>query len=278
MIKLFADSGSSIKQEEKEALGVELLPLKILLGEREYTDGVDLSDETFYHALIEEKLFPKTSLPSLGETEERVREVLEEGHEVIILCISSGISGTYHTISTLFADEARVRVIDTKTAVGGMRILAQEIRKHEAEGLDAVAARVEQLIPRLRVLAVPQTLEYLHRGGRLSRSARVIGSLLQIKPLISLDPSDGKVKVLGNARGLKRAMAAVADYLREEKCDLDYPIVPSYTYDRKNLEALISVTDPQYRAVMSDFDHLTPAIACHWGPGAFGYIFVSGKA
>lgn len=278
MLRLLVDSGSSIKQDEKEMYGVDILPLKILLGGKEYLDGVDLSMDTFYHALIDEKQFPKTSLPSIGDTEDLVKQYLENGDEIIILTISSGISGTYNTFRMHFADEPRVRVIDTKTAVGGVRILIREINQMREKSLDVIEEKVQALIKRLRVIAIPETLEYLHRGGRLSRSAWAIGSVLQLKPLISLDSASGGVKVLGKERGKRRAMQKLVDCLKEFRCDPNYPIVPSYTYGRENLDALIAMTDRKYHAQMIEYDHLDPAIACHWGPNAFGYIFVSEEA
>lgn len=277
MIRILVDSGSSIKQYEKDTYGVEILPLKILLGNREYADGVDLPMNVFYHALIEEKQFPKTSLPSLGEAEELVRRFLDAGDEVLILSISSGISGTYNTFRLLFADEPRVRVIDTKTAVGGIRILVREANKMLDRSLDEIEAALLALIPRIKVIAIPETLEYLCRGGRLSRSAWAIGSVLQLKPLIMLDSADGSVKVLAKERGKRRAMQRLIAYLDEFACDPSYPIVPSYTYGKENLDALIAMTDQRYHAQMIEYDDLDPAIACHWGPNAFGYIFVSKK-
>ena len=94
MIKVFVDSGSSIKQHEKELYNVEILPLKILLNGKEYLDGIDLSMDIFYKELIDNKQFPKTSLPSLEETEKRVLDYVNKGDDVIILTISSDISGT----------------------------------------------------------------------------------------------------------------------------------------------------------------------------------------
>ena len=277
MIKLFVDSGSSIKQDEKAKYDVEILPLKIMLGDKEYLDGVDLSMEEFYHYLIDEKLFPKTSLPSLENADKLVKECLDNGDEVIILSFSSGLSGTYGAMKSLFADEPRVRVIDTKTAVGGIRILVDEVNKYRDQSLDFVEGKVMDLIPRIKVVAIPDTLDYLLKGGRLSRSAWVVGSILQLKPLISLDNETGKVKVIGKAFGKKRAMQSLAEYLKEFDCDENYAIVPSYTYGKSNLDMLISMTDPKYIPQMSECDNLDPGVACHWGPNAFGYIFVAKK-
>lgn len=171
MLRIFVDSGSSIKQEEKAHYGVEILPLHITLGDKEYKDGIDLTMDVFYRALIEEKLFPKTSLPSLGDAEALVNHYTKMGDDVVILPISSGISGTYNTLKMLFEENPKVRVIDTKSAVGGIRILVEEINRHREESLDQIEQRLLSLIPRIRVCAIPETLDYLHRGGRLSSAA-----------------------------------------------------------------------------------------------------------
>lgn len=274
MLKIFVDSGSSIKQYEKDLYGVDILPLRIHLGGRDYDDGIDLSHTDFYHALIDLGEFPKTSIPSLGEAQARVEACLEAGDEVLIITISSGISGTFDTLRMLFADSPSVVVVDSKTAVGGIRILVQEANKYRHLPVREVAERLNALIPRIRVIAIPETLDYLYRGGRLSRSGRIVGNLLQVKPLISLDSTDGGVKILRKVRGIKPAMQTLADCLTEMGCDPTYSIVPSYTYRTSNLEQLIALTPETYHAQMTDFDDLDPAIACHWGPNAFGYIFV----
>lgn len=273
MLRVIVDSGSSIKQEEKEKYGVDILPLKILLGDKEYYDGIDLPMDFFYDKLINEGLFPKTSLPGLGFVEKRVMQYVEQGDDVIILPISSGISGTYNTLRMLFDDERKVRVIDTRVAVGGIRILVEEVNKYRGESLDAIELKIKHLIPRIRIVAIPETLEYLHRGGRLSKAAYVAGSLAQIKPLIGFD-EEGHVKVVGKGIGIRRAMQMLVKRLDEEGCDTNYSIVPSYTYSDRNLKELIRMTDEKYHAAMTEFDNLDPAIACHWGPNAFGYIFV----
>ena len=271
MLRIFVDSGSSIKQNEKSQYNVEIIPLKILLGDREYHDGIDLSMDFFYSQLIDEGIFPKTSLPSLDETEKKIMKYVEQGDEVLILPISSGISGTYNTFRIMFEDQPKVRVIDTKVAVGGVRILVEEANKYRDKGLDYIQKKLNQLIPRIRVAAIPETLEYLHRGGRLSKAAYVAGSMAQVKPLITFE--NGSVKVLTKAIGLKRAMLTLVKLL-ETECDPAYSIVPSYTYSNKNLLDLIKMTDRKFVGSMIHQDNLDPAIACHWGPNAFGYIFV----
>ncbi|MDI9540748.1 MAG: DegV family protein [Bacillota bacterium] len=275
MIRVFVDSGSSIKQDEKEKYNVEILPLKILLGDKEYLDGVDLTMEDFYHALIEEKQFPKTSLPNMIEAKERVMEYVNQGDDVIVIPLSKGISSTYSTLYMLFQDEEKVHVIDCKTVVGGVRLIVEEINRHRNQPIEVVLQKIEDILPKIRVLAIPNTLEYLYRGGRLSKAAYVAGNAMQLKPFIAIDNEDGGVKMVNKVLGRKKALKILANYLETENCDISYPIVPSYTYDPSNLDELISLTKDKYKEVMIEYDNLDPAIACHWGPGAFGYIFVS---
>lgn len=269
MIKLFVDSSSSIKMEEREEYCVEMLPLQILLDDKEYLDGENLSMDVFYKSLIEDKVFPKTSLPNLDQAKERIESCVKEGYDVLVLTISSGISGTYNALRMLFNGNEKVRVVDSKTAVGGIKLLVLEAKKYLNESLDFVEEKINALIPRIKILAVPETLEYLHRGGRLSKSGFVVGTVLQIKPIIELRHTVG---VAGKAIGLRHAMKFILNAL--EKCDVNYPIVPSYTYSTKNLEELMARTNEKYLSVMTDKDNIDPAVAAHWGPNAFGYIFI----
>lgn len=269
MIKIFVDSGSSIKKEEQNKYNVEVLPLKILLGNEEYLDGENLSMENFYNKLIKEGVFPKTSLPCMDSAIERVSKYVEQGFDVIIITISSGISGTHNAFKMLFKDNPKVRVIDSLTAVGGIKILVKEANNYLNHSLDEVEQKLNLLAKRIIALAVPETLDYLRKGGRLSNAGWAIGTLLKIKPIIELKNT---VKVAGRSIGINGAMKYLITAL--ENCDTNYPIVPSYTYNEKNLNELISKTPSEYIDVMIDKDNLSPAIACHWGPNAFGYIFV----
>lgn len=276
MIKIFVDSASSIKQDEKEQYGVEILPMQITLGDKHYTDGVDITIDMFYDALINDKIFPMTSMPSLGEAEEKVHHYTDNGDDVIIITLSSALSGAYHTLSMLFEDNEKVRVIDSKTAIGGIKILVKEASKYLDAPLDEAVEKIESLIPRIKIVAVPDTLEYLHKGGRLSKSSFAVGSVLKIKPIITVD-KEGKAVVYGKALGHKKAVSAICDSLETLECDMNYPIVPTYTYNKSNLDELVSMTDEKYKESMIDYDNAACVIGCHWGPNAFGYAFV-GKA
>lgn len=273
MLRLFVDSGSSIKPEEREKYNVEIIPLRYMMGDEDYLDGVNQSLDDFYKLLIEEKQFPKTSLPDLVEVQRRVDEYVEQGDDVMIVTISSKISGWHNAIKNVFANYAKVRVVDSLSAVGGVRLIVNEINKHRDESLDQLVARVNKLVPKIRIYAIPEKLTWLLRGGRLTKKEWMIGSLLNVKPVISI--VNGTVTAVAKKLGIKHAMKFITTALDEQHCDPEHEIIPSYTYNKGNIEKLMAMTDSKYKKQMTCYDNLCPTIACHWGPNAFGYIFVS---
>lgn len=273
MLRVIVDSCSSIKQTEKEKYNVDIVPLRYMLGDKEYLDDVDITIDEFYKELISKKLFPKTSLPNLEDVKELVEKYNKNGDDVLILTLSSKLSGTFSAINQMFEGNSKVKVIDSLSCVGGMRIIVEEINRHRDESLDELEKRINNLIPKIRILAIPETLNYLLKGGRLSRKEWLLGTILNIKPVITV--IDGGVKVKDKKIGLVKAMQYLANSLTKLNCDEKYPIVPVYTHNRDNLEKLIAMTDDKYKLQMTDYDNVDPVVACHWGPNAFGYVFVS---
>ncbi len=273
MLKLYVDSGSSIKQDEAKKYGINIIPLKLLLGDKEYLDdGKELSMDEFYHHLVDLNEFPKTSLPNLYQYEELINKDTEDGNDVIILTISSSISSTYNSFKILFEDNKKVKVIDSKMAVGGMRFITELILKNQDKSLDEIEKIVNDFIPRIQTIAIPETLNYLFKGGRLSKAELIVGSILQIKPIIGF--KDGKVKALGKVIGLKKGMRFILDDIEKNGFDPEYGFIASYTHNKNNIDELIEKSNDEIKKNIKCFDDLDPAIASHWGPGAFGYIYV----
>ena len=274
MLRIVVDSGSSIKQDEREKYGVDILPLRVQMGEDSFLDGVDLGVDEFYDRLINLKEFPKTSLPSLEDAQNLVENYTNQGDEVLIITISSGISGTFQTMKMLFEENDKVTVFDSQMAVGGIRFLVQEARKYEKEGMDVIVEKLNTLVPRIVTAAIPETLDYLLAGGRLSKLSWMLGTMLSIKPVIGF--VETKVTVLSKKRGLKQAMKQIVDMAVEDHCDPEYGIVASYTYNKANIDQVIQMSPAEIQQMVNVYDNLIPSIACHWGPNAFGYIYVKG--
>ena len=276
MRRIFVDSGSSIKVDELEKYNVELIPLKILIGEKEFfDDGIDLTIDKFYQLIEKEEEFPKTSLPRLDLVEERVNANTNAGDEVIIITISSKISGENNALKLLFEDNKNVLVLDSKCAVGGIRLIVDFLNRNKDIPFNQIEKKVDEFIPKIQIMAIPETLRNLLRGGRLSKTEWLLGSILQIKPTIGF--KDGKVKVLSKNRGIKKAMKEVVSMLEALDCDTSYDIIASYTYNKANVDDLIQMTPDKYKEAIRVYDNLDPAIAVHWGPNAFGFVFVSKK-
>ena len=275
MLRIVVDSGSSIKQEEKELYGVDILPLRVQMREDSFLDGVNLSIDEFYNRLINLKEFPKTSLPSLEDAENLVTSYTEQGDDVLIITISSGISGTFQTMKMLFEENDKVTVFDSQMAVGGVRFLVQEARKYEHESMDIIIEKLNDLVPRIVTAAIPETLDYLLAGGRLTKLSWMLGTMLSIKPVIGF--VDSKVTVLSKKRGLKQAMKQIVDMAVADLCDPEFGIVASYTYNKDNIDEVIKMSPEKIQKMVKCYDNLIPSIACHWGPNAFGYIYVKSK-
>lgn len=274
MRRIIVDSGSSIKIAEKEQYGVDILPICLQMGDDSFYDGVNLSTEEFYSRLKDRSQFPKTSLPSLEETQKLVDSYVAQGDEVLIITISSGISGTYQTMKLLFAEYEKVEVFDSGLAVGGIRFLVEEAKRYEHETMETIVEKLNQLIPRIRIAAIPETLDYLLAGGRLSRSSWMMGKLLSIVPVITF--IDGKVEVLAKKRGIKQGKRALVELLQKEQADKSYGIIASYSYNKGNIEDVVQTLPQEYKEAISVYDDLCHSIACHWGPNAYGFIFVKG--
>ena len=275
MLRIIVDSGSSIKQDEREQYGVDILPLRVQMGEDSFLDGVDLSVDEFYNRLMNLNEFPKTSLPSLEDAQKLVEAYTNQGDEVLIITISSGISGTFQTMKMLFEENDKVTVFDSQMAVGGIRFLVQEARKYENESMDVIVEKLNALVPRIVTAAIPETLDYLLAGGRLTKLSWMLGTLLSIKPVIGF--VDSKVTVLVKKRGLKQAMKQIVEMAVRDQCDPEYGIIASYTYNKDNVDQVIGMSPTEVQAMVKVYDNLIPSIACHWGPNAFGYIYVKGE-
>lgn len=272
MLRIIVDSSASIKREELNQYGADLLPIYVQMGEQTWLDGADLDLHEFYRLLTQEKLFPKTALPSLGYARELVERYTDQGDRVLIIALSSELSGTYQALTMLFEDNPLVTVFDSRMAVGGTRFLVMEARRHDDLPMPELLGRLEALIPRVRLAACPETLDYLLAGGRLSKAAWMVGSLLQLRPVLCF--KDGGLGVSVKKRGVKQAMQYIADTVAADGVDPAFGIVASFTYDRTNLDKLMAMTDPALLAHITAYDDVCPTIACHWGPNGFGYVYV----
>ena len=204
-VRFIIDSASDIVPAEAEALGLIHIPMKVIFGEEEYSDSVDLTHREFYEKLIENDEIPTTSQINPGVFMSAYQKVADNGDTAVVITLSGKLSGTYQSaMIALDGFEDKIFVVDSESVCVGERILIQLGLKLRDQGLSAaeIAAELDLQKKHVHVLALLDTLEYLKKGGRISAAVAFAGNLLSIKPVIAIE--NGEVSLVGKARGSKK--------------------------------------------------------------------------
>ena len=276
-VRIVIDSASDITQAEAKALNVDVLPLKTIFGEEEYLDGVTMDHTAFYNKLIESDVMPTTSQLSPFDFEEAYRKALTQADEVLCITVSSKLSGCYQS-ANIAAEEfdGKVTVVDSQNVTIGQRILAQLAVTLRNEGKTAaqIADVLNREKARIRVLALVDTLEYLKKGGRVSSATALAGTLLGIKPVITVE--NGDVAILGKARGSKNGSNLLRELTAKSGICFDSPIALAYSgLDDTLLRKYMADSAALYEGKAGHLPVYTigSSIGTHAGPGAIAVAF-----
>ena len=276
MIRIIVDSSSDYQLEELKQKNMELVPISVTIGEHSYLDGIDLNRDAFYKMLTETSDFPKTAQPSTQAFLDIFLDAKEKGDDCICILLSSGRSGTCQgaCIARDMADYDNIYIIDSLAAICLIQVLAERACALRDQGYAAkdIVAEVEKLKSRVKVAAALDTLEYLYRGGRLSKTAATIGELANLKPMITIT-EEGTIGIIGKAIGRNKAITSLIKHVKENELDPDYPIYSLYTYGTENSEKFEERLEsaeihPAARLQVG------PTIGTHIGPNAFGIMYV----
>ena len=277
-VRIITDSASDILAGEYE--GLTVLPLSVTFGTTTYEDGIDLTHERFYELLVEEDELPKTGQVNPYAFARALEKAHAAGDEVVIITLSSKLSGTHQSAMTA-ASEAKgvVRVVDSLNVCVGQRVLVEYALRLAARGLPAVeiADELEAVRERVCVVGLLDTLEYLRRGGRISAAAGAVGELLSIKPVISIE--DGEVALLGKARGSKNGRNLLNEQVKHAGgIDFGMPVALGYAgLSDKLLRKYIADSRELWESGFPDGNlpiHTVGAtIGTHVGPGAIALAF-----
>ncbi len=278
MIRIITDSASDIVDNEREDLAI--LPVSITFGEEEFQDGINLTHRMFYEKLIECDELPVTSQVPPFAFEEAFREAVEADSQVIAITLSSKLSGTWQS-ACVAAEEfgGRVRVVDSENASIGQHALVEYALRLKDAGLDfeEIVERLETDKKRIRLIALLDTLEYLKKGGRISKAAAMAGSLLSIKPVIAIQ--GGEVAILGKARGSRQGNNLLAEQIRQTGgIDFGKPFVLGYTgLSDAMLQKYIIDHESFWKSSVDTLEtsSVGGTIGTHVGPGAIGVAFFS---
>ncbi len=277
MIRILVDSSSDYTKDEIANNGFHFVPLNVLLAGKSYRDGIDLIPDQFYDLLIHSGDFPKTSQPSPQNFAEIFEDVKAKGDELICILLSSALSGTCQSahLAKDMVDYDGIYIIDSLAATAMIKFMGNHATQLAKDGLSAkeIVDKIEAMKGKIKVVAGLDTLEYLCKGGRLSKASATIGELANLKPIITVT-EEGKVSVIGKCLGKNKALNFILKYLETNERDMSFPLYTLYSYGTENTEKL------EERLTKDGFSYdervqLGSTIGAHIGPGAFAILYVT---
>lgn len=276
-MKVVTDSTADLPPEVAQEFGITVVPLHIHFGHETYEDGVNISKEEFYRRLTSEQQLPKTSAPSAGAFTEAYERLAVETDEILSLHISHKLSATYGS-ATMARDgvtaDCRISVIDTLSTSMGLGLLAIRAAQLARNGatLDEVATDSESALLRTQFFGVVDTLEYLHKGGRIGKAGSFLGSILNVKPIIGL--RNGEVHPIERARGFQKALDRICELVAGYKEISSLAV--AYTTGQDDMERMTSQMSQFYPGDRILRSRVGATIGTYLGPGALCVGLVEG--
>ncbi len=273
MIKILVDSASSITPEQAQAQGLHLIPMRVTFGEDTFQDGVNLDPAGFYRLLAKSRALPITSQPSAGEFMRKFQELTSDGSQVLCIVISHQLSGTLSSAETAreMLPGQSVHIFNTLSVSVGEGLMATAAAQMAGAGqpLEVILAHLERMRAQLRIYFVVDTLEYLQRGGRIGGAAALVGTLLKLKPLLTIE--NGRIepseKVRTKSKAVERMLA-----LLERDLGSGTPMWAGIAHGNAPEEC--ALLEEQVRARFNCQYLFTadagPTISTHSGPGVLG--------
>lgn len=264
-VRVITDSTSDIPVEMRQALGIDVVPLTVTFGTTSYLDGVDITPQEFLQKLQASEALPTTSQPPMPMFEAAFRAALDNGEDVVCITISSELSGTFNSarLAAQEVDVARVHVIDGRGATmqtGWVAVAAARVAQAGGSLAD-VAGAATSAIPKVKLFALLQTLDYVYKGGRIGRAAHMFGSALAIKPILGVH--DGVVEPVERVRTWKKAVARVTDLITPTPTD----ILVLHTDNLADAEHVANVLRQRYPSAAVGIGAAGSVITTYVGPG-----------
>lgn len=273
MIKIIADSTCDLTNEEATTLGVQLIPMRVLIDGEEYISGKNLSTEEFYEKLAVCKKLPQTSLITELEYEEIITKALEENDQVFVMCISSELSGSFNNLQRVCdqIDSDRLEVFDSLSVTFPYKAVVVEAVKlsKQCKTVQELKGKMESVREKVKLLAVIDNVKYLIKGGRLSLVKGLAVTALNIKPILTI--KDGKLVVLSKGIGFGNA---VKNLLKELKnIDTTMPVYFGHSNDLAKLAMFKKMIKQSFDIDCSDTSIVGPVVGTHAGPGCVGIVY-----
>lgn len=277
-IAIITDSGTGLSEQQATDLGIFYLPLQVMNGDKTYLDGVDLDQPMIYQFLHDEADL-STSQPPIGLLERVVNDIKDKGFdEAVAITICPGLSSTLSTLQARCKYmDLKLYTVDTFTTCYVEQYLAISAKKLADKGMagEVIKARLEEAIQHSDTLIVPDDLQHLKRGGRLTPIAAALGGLLKIKPILKLNQSsEGKIDVFAKVRTMSKSLQSTVDTFKQANLDERDMLYVLHTDAPEACEAfyeLMHTTFPNTEILM---EHIGPVISVHTGIGCMGAQYV----
>ena len=279
-IQIVTDSTSDLTAEELRELNVHVIRMRVIFEDGVYVDGADITKEQFYAKQAEAKSLPKTTQVNPQEYCEFFQPLLDSGDEVIAILLSSKLSGTVQSANvakSMVEGGERLHIVDSLNATIGEGLLVREAVRLRDAGKSAseIVETIEELKLRVRFVAFIGTLKYLKMGGRISASTAVLGTMLNISPVVAI--VDGEVKSVGQVRGKQKIVNYTLDFAKEYPVDSRHCVMFGHS---RCLEVMESYQEKCTQALgIRDYawDELGAVIGTHAGPGCYGMAYIGLK-
>lgn len=277
MIRVIGDTTSGMTLQQAQELGIEYIPQIIVFGEESYRDDTEIDSQTFVKKLMESKELPRTAAPPPALYTPIYQDMMEKGDSGIVICPSVSLSGTVRSATTALADfpGLDVRIINSGSIGCSITMLLRRAKEMADAGntLDEIEAEIRKMVDNCKLYAVVDTLEYLHKGGRIGGAAKLLGEVLQIKPILVVKET---VEVYEKQRTHKKAVDRLIDIVQEQCKDYQKGNFSFSTLDTNpNNEKLRKEFSERFGANDIPFLNIPPAIMVHAGPGIIICSFFS---
>ena len=274
-VRIIVDSSTDVSEKYREK--IQFVPLTVRFGDKEYLDGVELSKHQFYEMLVESDVLPTTSQATPAAFADCFEAIASAGDSAVVITLSSKLSGTYQSAVLATEDYPNIYVVDSQSVAIGTGVLAQYAVELAQQGMGAeeIAQVLTHQREKVCVVALLDTLEYLKKGGRISKTVAFAGGVLNIKPVVTIQ--DGAVALIGKARGSRNGNNLLVEKIREAGgVDFERPVLLGYT---GLSSALLEKYVDDSKALWADHvDKLDGCLMCsvigtHAGPGAVAVAF-----
>jgi DegV family protein with EDD domain len=278
-VAVITDSTAYLPPEIVKELDLTVVPLTVHWDGESYRDGVDIQAEEFYESLAHSDSIPTTSQTTVGEYLKTFQSLLDQGYAVLALPISSGISGS---VESAFQAQQElegqpVAVVDTKLVSMALGFMVMTVARAAQDGasLEECVALAHEVYPKIGVYFTVDTLKYLNKGGRINTAKRLVGSMLNIKPLMEI--RDGKIELVESVISRKKAINRMLDLI---EADIDgrepVRIGAFHAAAEKDMKLLLDMAIERFHPIETVVTFVSPVVGSHTGPGTVSLAYMVG--